>query len=293
MSNPFDQYNTDKSPILFPVEERRVGWEQLESPHRFITARSHKAIVRTDKAAPMFLNIVGSGYKIVHNKELFSAVEDAMLNEMLPEHLEGVQVRDRIAGWGRMCFREYVFPAIKCRITSQTSEIGFRILVQNGYGGSALRIHSGAIDFYCTNGIIHGEFISTYRRHTLGVTIGNLGNAVRTALLQFADQQKVWTGWVQKPVKVDAVAELFDHVSTSIRMREALLEQYERESDARGKNVWAVYSTLTHYASHSDGNFTLRRTVEEADSVATTMLTRELNVAKWVQSDEFKKLEAV
>jgi hypothetical protein len=241
----------------------------------------------------MLLNIVGSGYKIVHNSELFSAVEDAMLNEMLPEHLAGMKVTDRVAGWGRMCFRDYTFPAIKCRVTHGNSEIGFRILVQNGYGGSALRIHSGAIDFYCMNGMIHGEFISTYRRHTAGVTIGNLSNAVQTALLQFAAQQDVWRTWAEKPAKFDAVLELFEKISTSEKMRNALLEQYERESDARGKNVWAVYSTMTHYASHYDGNFGLRRTVLEADTVATTMLTRELNVAKWAQSQEFKKLETV
>lgn len=287
MDNPFAAYNTDKSPILFPVEERKVGYQWKNV---WTTARDYKAIVRTDK--DILLNIVGSGYKIVHNSELFAAIEDAMTNEMLPEHFVGMRVKDKVSGWGRMCFREYVFPAIKCRLQN-LSDIGFRILVQNGYGGSAMRIHSGAIDFYCTNGMIHGEFISTYRRHTSGIIVGNLSHTISQALLQFATQQDVWRKWDKTPVKLDDVAALFDKVSTSAKMREGLLDQYERESDARGKNVWAVYSTLTHYASHSDGRFTLRKSVEEADTVASTMLTRELNVTKWVQTDEWRKLETV
>lgn len=288
MGQPFATYNTDRSPILFPVHEHRVGYQ---TGNLWSQARDYKAIVRSDK--DILLNIVGSGYKIVHNKELFQAIEDCMVNEMLPDHFEGMQVKDKVSGWGRMCFREYVFPAIKCKVHYSTSDIGFRILVQNGYGGSALRIHSGAIDFYCTNGMIHGEFHSTYRRHTSGIVIGNLSATIQAALLQFTKQQDVWAEWTKKSVKLDQVAELFDKVSTSIKMREGLLEQYERESDARGKTVWAVYSTLTHYASHNDGQFTLRASVEEADTVASTMLTRELNVCKWIQLPEFKKLEVV
>lgn len=290
MQNPFAQYNTEKSPILFPVHERRVGWQDKNV---FNHAYDYKAIIRQDPHGDRLLNVVGRGYKIIHNSELFSAIEDSMMNEMLPEHFDDMRVTDRVSGWGRICFREYVFPAIKCRIQNHTNEIGFRIIVQNGYGGSALRIHSGAIDFYCTNGMIHGEFVSTYRRHTSGIMIGNLANTISGALLQFASQQQVWSKWNTTPVKFDAVTELFDAVSSSTKMREGLLEQYERESDARGKTVWAVYSTLTYYASHADGRFTLRKSVEEADTVASTMLTRELNVSKWLNIPEFKKLEAV
>lgn len=291
MDNPFAQYNTEQSRILFPVKECPVSWQ---TGNLYTRARDYKAIVRDDlPRGPMLLNIVGSGYKIVHNRELFSAVEDCMLNEMLPEHFDGLRVTDKVAGWGRICLREYVFPAIKCRVTYGHSDIGFRIIVQNGYGGSAIRIHSGAIDFYCSNGMIHGEFVSAYRYHTSRLIIGNLANTVSSALLQFAAQQDVWKRWTETPVKVAGVAELFDAVSTSTKMREGLLEQYEREADTRGKNVWAVYSTLTYYASHADGRFTLRKSVEEADTVASTMLTRELNVSKWLSTPEFKRLEAV
>ena len=299
MDNPFAQFNTEKSPILFQVKQSPVAWLNdmgIDSDTDFYTkAYGYKAIVRVSRRGPeeRLLNIVGEGYKIIHNSELFERIEATMLNEMLPEHFEKLQVHDRVSGWGRVCYREYIFPAIKCKLAYNQSDIGFRIIVQNGYGGSALRIHSGAIDFFCTNGMIHGEFTSTYRRHTSGIVIGNLTSTIQESLAQFASQQVIWNRWVNTPVKVDGVAELFDKVSTSTKMREGLLDQYERESDSRGKNLWAVYSAMTYYASHSDGQFTLRRSVEEADTVASTMLTRELNVSKWLNLPEFKKLELV
>jgi len=35
----------------------------------------------------------------------------------------------------------------------------------------------------------------------------------------------------------------------------------------------------------------LRRSVEEQDTTTSIMLKRELNVAKWIQSDEWRALE--
>ena len=288
--DPFSKFNSPTSPILFPVGERRVGWERRDGS--FQKTASHKAIIRLNEKGDnaQLLNIVGSSYKIVHNRELFKAVEDAMHKEMLPEHLKDVQVKDRVASFGRVCMREYIFPSIMCRIPSVRSDIAFRIIAQNGYGGSALRIHSGAIDFYCTNGMIHGDYTSTYRRHTSGLVVSGLANVVTGALLQFTESRDVWNKWANTPVRHAEAMALFESIADSAKMKEGLLDQYTRETDMRGPNVWSVYSTLTYYASHNDGAFALRRTVEEQDSTATIMLRRELNVVKWTNSNEWKAL---
>lgn len=289
--DPFSKYNTPSSPILFPVGERRVGWERRDGS--FERTASHKAIIRLNQRgdAAQLLNIVGVSYKIVHNRELFSAVEDAMKRNMLPEHIHDVQVQDKVSGWGKVCYRQYVFPSIRCRIPHARSDIGFRIVVQNGYGGSALRTHSGAIDFYCTNGMIRGEYTSTYRKHTSRLEVGDLDAVIEKALMTFASSQDVWAGWSRKQVNHDKVMAFFEAVSTSAKMRDGLIDQYARETDDRGRNLWAVYSSLTYYASHNDGVFALRRTVEEQDTVASTMLNRELTVAKWTQTKEWKEME--
>ena len=288
-TNPFSKYDTPESPILFPVAERPVGWLVGENQYR--PTEEHKAIIRITRHGSILLNIVGYGYKLVHNRELFHAVEDVMINEMLPEHLEDVQVTDKVGSYGRICYRTYIFPNIVCHLPNVRSNIGFRIIVQNGYGGSGLRIIAGAIDYYCSNGIVVGDYVSTYKKHTSGLVVSDLTSRIKDALIQFSDAQNTWIRWTHTAVRHDATMKLFDAVSTSKRMREGLVDQYAREIEARGVNLWSVYSSLTYYSSHCDGSFVLRRTVEEQDTVAQTMLARELNVAKWIKTDEWKALE--
>ena len=190
-----------------------------------------------------------------------------------------------------MCYRDYVFPSIRCRLPGVRSDIAFRLIVQNGYGGSALRIHVGAIDFYCTNGMIRGDYTTTYRKHTSGLVIDSVDAVIEKALLMFSDSEQLWTKWTQTPVKHAKAMELFHDIARSKRMAEGLANQYLREADDRGENLFAVYSALTYFASHNDGEFSLKSTVHDQDSVASTMLQRELDVAKWVQTDKWKELE--
>lgn len=289
--NPFDKYNTGASPILFGVEERGLRWEKWDGS--YMPTNNHKAIVRMDEREDneRILNVVGSSYKVVHNRDLLTSVEAAMIEQMLPEHIADVQVTDKVSYYGRVCLREYVFPNIKCRIGGGAkSDIGFRLIVQNGYGGSALRIHAGAIEFYCTNGIIRGEYTTTYRKHTSGLVIDNLNTVVSKALLTFAEGAYVWEQWANKPVQHEQAMTLFKELASSKRVAEALTSHYLDELEDRGPNLWAVYSTLTYYASHSKDDFTLSKASDEQDNVAHTMLQRELNVSKWVQSDAWKAL---
>jgi hypothetical protein len=291
--DPFAKYNTDASPILFPVAERKVGWERRDGGWERVN--SHKAIIRiAQDGRPHVLSVVGANYRLIHNRELYSFVEDTMRKEMQPSELDGVQVKDKVAGWGRTCFREYVFPNIKCILGGSTkSEIAFRLLVQNGYGGSALRMHAGAIEFYCTNGMISGEYESTYRKHTSGLYVSGIAPTVHKALATFSYSQSIWKRWATTPVHHQAAMDLFRELASSEKLRENLQDQYLRERDARGDTLWSVYSAMTYYASHADGGFALRRTVEQQDTQASVMLNRELSVAKWIESDAWKKLESV
>ncbi len=290
-TNPFDKYNTPQSSILFPVGERGVGWQTRTGGYE--QSKDHKAIIRVNAAGDgaQLLNIVGSTYKLVHNRELFTAVEDAMISEMTSDQLDGVEVKDKVSGWGKVCYREYVFPNIRCRLDRTAGDIGFRIIVQNGYGGSALRIHAGAIDFFCTNGMIRGEYVSAYKRHTSRLMVGNLDKTIQQAVAEYAKTTEQLQEWSRKPVTHEKAMALFKAIASSVKMRDGLTEQFMTERETRGNNLWAVYSTLTHYASHPTGAFALRKTVEEQDNVAATVLRHELDVVRWTKTPEWTALE--
>src|SRR5262245_13905382 len=73
--DPFSSYNTPRSPILFPVGQRPVGWQQRDGSYQRTSA--HKAIIRLSPKgdSAILLNVVGATYKLVHNRELFSKIE--------------------------------------------------------------------------------------------------------------------------------------------------------------------------------------------------------------------------
>jgi len=292
--NPFDKFNTDASPIFFPVGERKVGWQMRDGGYAPVD--SHKAIIRTteNNDRVVVLGVVGKNYQLIKNQELFARVEDTMRKQMPATSLQGVMVKDRVSGWGRMCYREYIFPNIRCNLGRiAKSDIAFRMIVQNGYGGSALRSHAGAIDFFCTNGMISGEFQSTYNKHTSGLVVSGIDRGIERALETFAADQLKWKRWSETPVKHQAAMDLFKELANSEKLRDNLNAQYLRETDTRGNTLWSVYSAMTFYASHADGDFKLRATTEQQDTVASTMLNRELNVARWIESPAWKQLELV
>jgi hypothetical protein len=292
--DPFGKFNAPSSPILFPVAERAVAWQNRSGS--WTPTAGHKAIIRVDPNnanTARLLNVVGHSYKLVHNRELLTHVEDTMRDKFSTSDLSGVSIQDKVAYFGRVCSREYIFPGIKCLVQSYNarSEIAFRIIVQNGYGGSALRIHAGAIDFYCSNGMIRGEFTTTYRKHTSRLVIDNLTDTLDNAIEGFVLAQPKWHAWAAKRVKHEDAMNLFRSIANSPRLYDNLGRQYLREQEARGPNLWAVYSTLTYYASHNDGEFALRKSVEDVNSEAHIMLKRELSVSKWVQTKEWLMME--
>ena len=67
---------------------------------------------------------------------------------------------------------------------------------------------------------------------------------------------------------------------------------YNQEVSIRGRNLWALYSAFTNYASYADerNGFTMRNNGN--DTEAQTMWSREQEVSKWVSSPEFQRIAA-
>jgi hypothetical protein len=171
------------------------------------------------------------------------------------------------------------------------SDIAFRLIVQNGYGGSALRVHAGAIEFFCTNGMISGEFQSAYNKHTSGLVIAGVERTIERALDTFIADGVKWQRWADTHVEFQDAMNLFRELADSTKLQENLQQQYMLEREVRGDNLYSVYSALTYYASHADGEFKLRATVEQQNTEALVMLQREMKVKQWVETPAWRTLE--
>ena len=78
----------------------------------------------------------------------------------------------------------------------------------------------------------------------------------------------------------------------SDRKAEKMFGLYNQEVSVRGRNVFALYSAFTNYASYADerNGFNLRNTGN--DTQAISMWSREQEVSKWVSDKRFTQLEA-
>jgi len=286
---PFDEALERPTPIMFPVGERKLAWQMRTGNYEPL--KSHKAIVRLSPSgnSAHVLNVVRTTYKLVLNRELYEMVHAAIQKRVRLAQLHDAYCVDKIAHYGRICWREYIFPSITCRVGNHVRPIAFRIIVQNSYGSSALRMHSGAIDFFCTNGMIRGEFESVYRRHTSGLVVGDLSENIDRALVAFADSESKWRRWSHTPVTREQTMMFFREIVKSPTLVDKLADRWLYEIEDRGQNLWSVYSTLTYYSSHNEGDFAVR-TRDDA-GVDAAMHQRELDVAKWVQHDAWRVME--
>lgn len=289
--NPFPS----ESELYFGVWERPVyfkGRPHAESSGAYYACPDNKAIVRMWNDEPKQIGMVGKNYKLLHNKELFHGIESTFCETMSQTELDKASCRDRVSHYGGTSIRDYIFPSIKADIGSAKSDIAFRVIVINGYdGSSSFKFYSGAIDFFCENGMVSGVFDMTVRRHTAGLTIPRLTGRLRKSIDIFYKQADTYKHWVGKVISDEDAQECFKAMpSVSERRVEQLMRQFHIECLSHGRTVWALYSAATFYSSFSGGEFAVRET--GTDHTAATLMNRERQVRSWLNTDEFERIAA-
>lgn len=274
------------SPILFDVYERPLAY--LGSKRgSFYPAEEWKALVRVapNGNGPLCLNIVGRNYKTVQNAELFGAIDSGIFNALGARADYTCDIVDKAAYGGRKCYRQYIFGNDLSFKGPEQQDIRFRIVVMNAFGSGAIRVYAGAIDMFCTNGMILGEFYSEYAKHTTNLTLKRFSDVVERAVDAFWKNKDLMHKLrAYKVTDIDAVSEwLIERFGKTLGGK--LLEQYLIEARTRGHNLWALFSAMIYYSSHADGRnggveFSLRNTGN--DHHASTMHEREQRMSKFL-----------
>lgn len=280
--NPFPQ----QSKLYFDVYERPL---QFVGSTDAYDVQSHKAIVRMIDDKPKAIGIVGAKYNMIKTKEVCQSVEEVFMQKMTQDELDGCTVKDEIAYSGGTCIRQYVFPKVQTQV-NDNSTVGFRVVIVNGYdGSSSFKLYAGAIDFFCSNGMVTGSFDLTVKKHTSGFQIPALVERVRQNIDIFYKQAEQWKHWAGRTITEQEARTVYEQMpNVSPRRVEQLMRQFFIECKTHGSTVWALYSAATYYATHNEGEFALRQT--SLDHAAVTMLNREQQVRSWVSGESFARL---
>jgi len=226
------------------------------------------------------LGAVQERYKIVQNSELFASLAQALEGAAPARALEGAKIKPSISYGGRQAFADIAFPQLTedlVQARGNATALTFRLLLWNSFDGSSpVRLAAGAIDGFCSNGMIFGSYDLFGRRHTKGFNQKDLSDFVGNSFVLFQEKITELRRETFAPIELTQ-AEEFLKKNFSDRRAAQLLERFAVEAQERGATVWALRSALTYYASHNSSQFAVRNTGQ--DSSAAVLYGRENEIA--------------
>lgn len=298
MSNLLSTLSPSNRPSLFMVSSTPVV-----SADAMLRADDKKMLVRHDNEGNRhYLSVVNNTYRAIENQEVLLPLEAQMCEYFDPMIYNQITVNETLSRGGCRTLVDYRLPKMAdneiVTSTGHKTAFGLRFILKNTFDGSgAIILYSGSIDFFCTNGCISGAFDVTRSRHSSGFSPMIFSNAFDKTIERFNEEVKVYQTYANTKIEsVAVVQELFDRLTNHDRTKERkhereslsdkLFSQYASEQLQRGSNLFAVMSAITHYASHNDNRFALRRS---DDAEGGRIFDRQEQTAKWFRSEHWTK----
>jgi len=275
-----DKMNTFDEALDFPVHKERITRAGIND--KFFVVNS-----KTDEA----LGIVGQSFLPTSHPDFFGSIRPVW-QDKLPHLLDDVKIHNKISSNGAWALEEVIFPRAKTTIETDkhSTDIALRFIYWHGLSGNCKsNCLVGAIDFYCTNGMIRGDYDHLKKKNTKNFSLDDFVDDIGGLEERF-DAHVEWCKQIAaKRVSEDQIRMLLDNVIPFERTRTKMLDSVMEEVGTRGWNVWSVYSAFTQYASHED-RFGLKNTAN--NNIAERMFNRNTDVAKWTSSPEFMAIAA-
>jgi len=239
--------------------------------------------------------IVGKDFSrgVRSHGDFYRDIMGRVTDNLSSHEIEGASIVWRDAhnnGWSMM---DMTLPNMKHTIVTpkHETEIAQRIIALHGVDGTCSNtVLFGAIDFFCTNGMIRGEHDKVRRKNTSGFNLDIFGQQVQKSNNDFKNYHAQIQRWANKSLYVGDVKAMLESLDKG--KADGLFKLYNQEAGVRGNNGFALYSAFTNYASYADerNGFKLRNTGK--DTAAKNMWEREEKVTRWIESKQFKELLA-
>ena len=234
---PLDTYTTN----LFELEGTNLDFKVKYEPTKFAGKRYVRNSVTGD-----YLGIVGDKFKSINHIDYFNGIKKVIQENRLPHHLDGAKVRISTARNSAFALIDITLPNVKHKIVTprHQTEINERIIALHGIDGSCSnQVYFGAIDTFCTNGQIGGEYDAIKRKNTSGLVLERLLQEVRDAKTNFDIRCQMMQKWADTPLNVDGKT-LLDSIIKSEKVSKKMYELACQEIAKRGKNVFAFSPSM-------------------------------------------------
>jgi len=282
-------------PLDFSIPMQEMIPEKLNFDVQFEPTKVHDKKYVINGNTGEYIGVVGNTFNCANHTDFFEGVHNTVTENLGEEQTDSMNINWRIAKQNAWAMMDMTLPNVTARIANDkhSTTIAQRIIALHGVDGSCSnQTYFGAIDFFCTNGMIRGEHDKIRRKNTANFTMDRFIRDLRESTQSFYAQSERLQGWANKPLYVGDVKAMLEALLKSDRASEKMFGLYNQEASVRGENVWALYSAFTNYASYADerNGFNLRETGK--DTQAVSMFQREHKVSQWIESPVFKELIA-
>ena len=242
-----------------------------------------------------YIGIVGNGFTCASHGDFFRNVMDTTTQTLSDYDMEDATINWRSAhkdGWAMM---DMTLPNVTAKITTDEHETTLmkRIIALHGVNGTCSNTTIfGAIDFFCLNGQIRGKHDKIMRKNTSNFSLDRFITELEKSQQDFTAQAEQMQRWANTSLAHVNVKELLEGIMRSDSKAEKMHTLYSQEAGVRGRNLWALYSAFTNYATYADerNGFNLRNTGN--DTQAISMFKREIDVAGWIDTPQFQAVAA-
>ena len=298
MRNPFEG-TFDGSALDFTVETDDI----FISPHHGVgSSNEKKAVLKYGSDGIEDWWVVGKDYPVKSHRQYYTAIEREIMENMDPNHINGVQVTTRSARNGRWGLRDYTFPNVQVPVKTtdgHETTISLRIVAWSGLDGlTANNYMLGAIDGFCTNGMVFTQaadkdsaYTKVYKRNTKNFSLDGFAVNLQSSVEVFYYQAEQYRKMALMPLARDYGHSFIDSLKMSENKRDGIKAIYSQEILDRGQNVFSLHSALTNYSSHVNPNLFRTRTTKN-DVQAESMFKREEEVYNVFSSRQWQELMA-
>ena len=296
----FNEHNeTERAQrFLAPVSEQSL-WYERPAPHhasalyesQITELDSHKVLTDTWTGKPT--GVVGEKYKVTQMGDFTQATEKMLLDTLPNDKFKDMEISDSMSHGSAVRSRKYTFPAFSKPIETRKhqTEVALTVALVQSYDGSTSNgFVTGLLDFFCTNGMISGDYTKGNKRHTSGFNLSNFILDMDRVVRDFYKDIQRYQVMASTDIMVtQAEATIEALPGMSEKMQKRMKDQYLTEVSTRGSNVWALASALTYYSSHNSEEFPVKGSASN-DNVTRSLLDRSRQVNKWMNSGAFQRL---
>ena len=184
--------------------------EDIDFPVMFEPTKvSHKKYVVNGNTG-QYLDTVGHKFNCASHPDFFGRVQDTMIEELNAPDLEDVTTTFRTSRNGAWAMMDVTFPNVKVNVETlkHKTEIAQRVIALHGIDGSCSnQVYYGGIDFFCTNGMISGEYDTVRRKNTLLFSLNSFIDELRRAKQDFYEHGRTLQTWASTHIGAVQVEE--------------------------------------------------------------------------------------